>query len=340
MNDRKMASVRRIEDILPIPDADAIEVAVVGGWKVVVKKGEFTPGQLAVYFEIDSWVPTGLAAFLSKGQPPREYNGVAGERLRTIKLRGQVSQGLLLSRDVALPMTNSFQEDDDVTEFLNIQKYEKPMNAQLAGMARGNFPTLLRKTDQERIQNLKREFNSFREFTWEITEKLDGSSMTVYRIAGQFGVCSRNLDLTETEGNAFWAMARKLNIEEQLVDAGIDDIAIQGELIGPGIQGNPYKLSAPEFYVFDIYSVEIQGYVDADCRTEMVDLMELRHTPILMKNGIVGADDTIDSILLSAEGKSVLNIQTEREGLVFKCIEKPELSFKAISNKFLLKNGD
>ena len=340
MTDRKLASIRRIDEILPIPDADAIEVAVVGGWKVVVKRGEFALGDLAVYFEIDSWVPHALAPFLSKGQPPREYNGVAGERLRTIKLRGQVSQGLLLSRDVALPMTNSFQEDDDVTEFLNVQKYEKPMNAQLAGMARGNFPTLLRKTDQERIQNLKREFNSFREFTWEITEKLDGSSMTVYRIAGQFGVCSRNLDLTETEGNAFWAMARKLNIEEQLVDAGIDDIAIQGELIGPGIQGNPYKLSAPEFYVFDIYSVELQGYVNADCRREMVDLMELRHTPILMKNGIVGPDDTIDSILLSAEGKSVLNIQTEREGLVFKCIEKPDLSFKAISNKFLLKNGD
>ena len=93
---RKLASIRKIADIRPIPDADAIEVAVVDGWKVVVKKGEYSVGDLAVYIEIDSWVPYELAPFLSKGQEPREYNGVTGERLRTVKLRGQVSQGLLL----------------------------------------------------------------------------------------------------------------------------------------------------------------------------------------------------------------------------------------------------
>jgi RNA ligase (TIGR02306 family) len=93
---RKLASIRKIADIRPIPDADAIEVAVVDGWKVVVKKGEYSVGDLAVYLEIDAWVPHALAPFLSKGQEPREYNGVKGERLRTVKLRGQVSQGLLL----------------------------------------------------------------------------------------------------------------------------------------------------------------------------------------------------------------------------------------------------
>lgn len=338
MTDRKLASIRRIDEILPIPDADAIEVAVVGGWKVVVKRGEFALGDLAVYFEIDSWVPHALAPFLSKGQPPREYNGVAGERLRTIKLRGQVSQGLLLSRDVALPMTNSFQEDDDVTEFLNVQKWEKALSAQLSGVARGNFPSNIRKTDQERIQNLKREFASYKDLIWEQTEKLDGSSMTVYRMDGRFGVCSRNLDLTETEGNSFWAMARKLDIEQTLVDAGIDNIAIQGELIGPGIQGNPYKLTTHEFYVFDIFSIEFQEYVDSLSRQEMVSGMGMFNAPILRITKL--GDETIDSILTAAEGKSVLNAQTEREGVVYKCLEKPELSFKAISNKFLLKNGD
>lgn len=93
---RKLASIRRIGDIQPIEGADSIVVATIDGWKVVVKKDEFKVGDLAVYLEIDSWVPHELAPFLSKGSVPREYNGVKGERLRTIKLRGQVSQGLLL----------------------------------------------------------------------------------------------------------------------------------------------------------------------------------------------------------------------------------------------------
>jgi|SRR6056297_881963 len=93
---RKLASIRKISDIQPIEGADLIQVATVDGWKVVVKRGEFQVGDLVVYLEIDSWVPHELASFLSNGKEPREYNGVKGERLRTIKLRGQVSSGLLL----------------------------------------------------------------------------------------------------------------------------------------------------------------------------------------------------------------------------------------------------
>ena len=95
--ERKMATIRRIDAVQEIEGADKIEVAVVGGWKVVVKKGEFKKGELAVYLEIDSWVPTEVAPFLTKaGNKPKEYNGVKGERLRTVKLKKQISQGLLL----------------------------------------------------------------------------------------------------------------------------------------------------------------------------------------------------------------------------------------------------
>lgn len=130
---RKLASIRRIADIQPIRGADAIEVATVDGWRVVVKKNEFKVGDLALYLEIDSWVPHELAPFLSKGQEPRVYNGVKGERLRTIRLRGQVSQGLLLrvgERDYMYYVMKpdgqlvTVYEGDDVTEFLNIQKWE------------------------------------------------------------------------------------------------------------------------------------------------------------------------------------------------------------------------
>ena len=137
---RKLATIRTIDEIRSIPDADAIECAVVGGWTVVIKKGEFKVGDVAVYFEIDSWIPTELAPFLSNGQEPRAYDGIQGERLRTVKLRGQLSQGLLLRYWDFPKVVEAFHktrlasdEPFDVTEILGIVKYEPPVPAHLAG---------------------------------------------------------------------------------------------------------------------------------------------------------------------------------------------------------------
>jgi RNA ligase (TIGR02306 family) len=333
---RKMASIRVIDKIEPIEGADAIETALIGGWKVVVKKGEFAVGDLAVYLEIDSWVPTELAPFLSKGKDPREFNGVKGERLRTVKLRGQLSQGLLLNLDTALPFTNSFQDGDDVSEVLNIQKWERPMNAQLAGMARGNFPSLIPKTDQERVQNLVKEIVAANEagMQFEVTEKLEGSSMTCYLIDGVFGVCSRNLDLKETADNTFWQVARELDIEAKMRDTGPDaQFAIQGELIGPGIQGNIYKLSKPEFHVFDVYNIQAGDYLKPEFRRALIQRMGLTHVPVIHPESqlIWG----VEGMLKFADGKSILNSQQDREGIVFKQVDGG-MTFKAISNKYLL----
>jgi RNA ligase (TIGR02306 family) len=339
---RKLATLRKIESINPIDGADAIEVATVGGWKVVVKKGEFFVGDLALYFEIDSWIPTELAPFLSKGKEPREFEGVKGERLRTIKLRGQLSQGLLMPVNI-LPDGDCYMDGnigEDVSEILGIKKWEKPMNAQLAGMARGNFPTQIPKTDQERAQNLVKEITTvINDGTrFEVTEKLEGSSMTCYLIEGVFGVCSRNLDLKETEGNAFWATARREGVEEKM--RAIDpywSFAIQGELIGPGIQGNIYNLKETKFYVFDIYNIQTGGYLDPADRHALIDRMGLNHVPIISDSDklqdLLGIKD-FDSILSFAEGESLL-YNTEREGVVFREVNGG-MSFKAISNKYLL----
>jgi RNA ligase (TIGR02306 family) len=333
---RKLASIRTIDSIDPIEGADAIEVATVGGWKIVVKKGEFAVGDLAVYLEIDSWVPTELAPFLSKGKEPREFEGIKGERLRTIKLRGQLSQGLLLPLGIGVFDVNAvLEEGTDVTELLNIVKWEKPMNAQLAGMARGNFPSLIPKTDQERVQNLVGEIRAAcaAGSLFEITEKLEGSSMTVYLIDGEFGVCSRNLDLKETEGNAFWATARELDIESKMREVG-DNFAIQGELIGPGIQNNIYKLSKTEFHVYDVYSIVEGNYLVPTERRGLIEMMGLTHVPVITIDKDLGVGSVAD-ILTWAEDKSRLNPKQEREGIVFKQT-KGGMTFKAISNKYLL----
>jgi len=335
---RKMATIRRINAIDPIPNADAIEVATVDGWKVVIKKGEFKVGDRAVYCEIDCWIPTKLAPFLSKGKEPREYMGVKGERLRTVKLRGQLSQGLLLNLDDALPFTNSFHDGDDVSEVLNIGKWEMQVPAQLAGQVKGNFPTVIPKTDQERVQNLIEHINIAVQlgFKFEVTEKLEGSSMTVYLRDSEFGVCSRNLDLKETEGNTLWATARKDRIEEKLRANGLDNIAIQGELVGPGIQGNIYKLKYPLFMVFDVYDIENGCYLNPDARRKLIADLNLLHVPVLLVDKDLGVG-SVDEILQWADGLSVMGDINgpQREGLVFKQTNGG-MTFKVVSNSYLI----
>ena len=343
---RKLATIRKIDLLLPIEGADAIECAVVGGWKVVVKKGEYNAGDLAVYCEIDSWIPTELASFLSKGKEPREFEGIKGERLRTIKLRGQLSQGLLLPLEPTCEnIVSELFEGLDVSLPLNIVKWEAPINAQLAGQVKGNFPTAIPKTDQERVQNLTKEIKAAFEnnLLFELTEKLEGSSMTCYFIDGVFGVCSRNLDLKRDENNSFWATAIRDDIEAKMRAVGPNpgedwDFAIQGELIGPGIQGNIYKLSKPAFYVFDIYDINKGAYMEPTERQAMVKVLRLNHVPVITIGKDLGIG-TVDELLVWAEGKSVLNEKQEREGIVFKQMNGG-MTFKAISNKYLLNAKD
>lgn len=344
---RKMASVRKIDTISPIDGADAIEVAAIGGWTVVVKKNEFAVGDLAVYLEIDSWVPTELAPFLSKGGEPREFNGVKGERLRTVRLRGQVSQGLLLPINNVLganmlKTVNGdsvlVQEGDDVTELLGIQKWEAPVPAQLAGDVEGPFPAEVPKTDQERIQNLTAELTEWQnnfEFTWEVTEKLDGSSMTVFVIGDREGVCSRNWALKETEGNTLWRVARREGLIDKIRKTG-RNLALQGEIIGEGIQGNRYAISGQEFRLFDIYDIDRGRYMTPLERRVFAETHGIAHVPVFPQGMII--QEFVLGLLDMAEGKSVLNAKAEREGLVFKCNAVGGPSFKAISNRWLIKN--
>ena len=340
MTERALATIRRISALQPIEGADKIELAVVDGWKVIVKKGDYQVGQLAVYLEIDSWVPHTLAPFLTKNSTPKIYNGVEGNRLRTIKLRGQISQGLLLPVSVLCINLNQIfiRENEDVTAELGIQKWEKEIPASLAGVMKGNFPAGVPKTDQERIQNIKpKTLEDYAEnHLWEVTEKLDGSSATFYLdTEGEFHVCSRNVNLKYDPENSFWKIAERYNIAEKMKDNELFGVAIQGELVGPGIQGNQYELQDIEFFVFDIYSVTQGRYATSNERLYLSEILRLNHTPVLSEGTRITADK--DRLLKIAECYSLINASVA-EGLVFKSIHDPGISFKAINNNWLLDN--
>lgn len=351
---RKLASIQKITSINPIPNADAIEVATVGGWDVVVKKGEYCEDIPVVYLEIDSWVPHSLAPFLTKpGHQPKVYNGIEGQRLRTVKLRGQLSQGLILPMTVLANGKNNPELWEaaygyDVTEHLDIQKWEPVIAVHLQGKQKGNFPHFIPKTDQERAQNLTRTLfgEPYDNNEYEVTVKLDGSSMTIFsnKETGEIGVCSRNINLElEQEGNTFVDTAKRIGIIDALMV--IDgSYAVQGELMGPGIQGNRESLAEYTYFVYDIYDIHNKSYLSPSHRTIIFE--ELRrlganilHVPVIEDYFHLYHDGGINDMtgLLSyAEGPSLVN--SVREGLVFKA-HNSEFSFKVISNKFLLSEG-
>jgi len=302
---RKLATVRRIAEVRPIEGADLIEAVRVDGWWVVCKKDEYSVGSLAVYVEIDSWVPTKIAPFLSKGKEPKEYEGILGERLRTVKLRGQLSQGLLLPVNV---IDSDVSEDADVTEILGITKWEPPAEFRAAN-AKGNFPFFIRKTDQERLQNIKgQHLESFVGSLLQKTEKLDGSSLTMFSKDGCIGVCSRNLELIRDEENTFWKTAINNGVDNlSEFCKGLEiDIAIQGEMIGPNIQGNKYNLRDHEFYCYDIFDITNQKYLNPREYIAVLDV-EIEQSDYNGPDGdiIPGADPTAVSQtekLLKAQG--------------------------------------
>lgn len=335
MSERKLATIRKIDNIVPIKDADAIECAVVGGWNVVVKKDEFKVGELATYFEIDSWMPKELAPFLFEG---KEFEGVEGARLRTKKLRGVVSQGLLLPRQIVLDKVGEISEGMDVTELLNIKKWDKPLSPQLTGLAKGNFPSFIPKTDQERVQNLSKEIGEMQGEVFEATLKLDGSSITIYsnKEGDEWvdGVCSRNLDLKEGD-SAFWIIAKQENIHEKIHSTG-RSLAVQGEMLNTNIQGNWEKVEKLCMFVYDIYDIDAKKYLLPEERISLCNELSIPHVPVFDSEFVL--DKSVAELLTIADGDG-MNKGVKREGLVFKH-KTSDFSFKAISNSYLLKNKD
>lgn len=331
---RSLASIKIIKNIVNIENSDTLALATIDGWGVVIKRDEFKIGDTVIYCEIDSWIPTEIAPFLSKGKAPREYLGIKGEKLKTIKLRGVLSQGLILPTSI---LNFAFNEGDDVSEALSIAKWEAPIDAGLRGESRGNFPIEIPKTDEIRIQSI-RDYSLLAGRKFVMHEKLEGSSITVYKKNGEFGVCSRNINLKESDSNRFWLTAKALKLDELLAD--YDNIALQGELIGPGIQGNIYNLPEFRIYFFNILLLQNANFLGKTLsESESADFLKMKGLHKVPYLGEIVLPESRDTIIEMADGNSTL-FPRQREGIVFRSIDGIPISFKAISNKYLLKQND
>lgn len=374
MTDRKLLRVVIIDDIIEHPNADSLELAIVGGWQMCVKKGEFSKGGKAIYAEVDAMLPVlnDMFSFLA-GSSNYEVDGVQYARVKTIKLRKELSQGILFS----INGSTNFEDGHDLTTSYKVIKYEAPSERQ-AGSALGSvkkaklFPDFIPKTDQERVQNIVRKYEAAvatgEEF--EISYKLDGSSFTAYIKGDKVGVCSRNVELqlqrevwgwkkritemwkqflkhgryarwqtgVDPESNSFTSLFTELNLEDALKRARMfigGDIAIQGEMVGPSIQGNFEGVDKNKLYVYSVFDIDKGVYFLPDTAQSIVSYAGLTYVPVLEYRTVLPA--TVGEVIAMADGPSGLNGKY-REGLVFKSLRR-NFTFKVISNKYLLKEA-
>ncbi len=268
-----IATIQKVKSVRNHPNADALDLVEVLGWQVVTKRNEFKEGDLVIYITTDSVLPE---------RPEFEFLRNKNFRIRPIRLRQMHSAGICFPLNI-LPDydPNNYgnkmcshtsvdgrygvilTEGTDVTEILGVKHYEKPMPPQLAGQAFGGMPSFLIITDEENLRSSPDAVPEMIGRPFYITRKDDGCSGTFFQKEGEFGVTSRRIHLKDTEGNGFWMMARKYDIQNVLQKAFPDmSIAVQGEIVGPAIQKNKLGLTEMEFHLFNLFDIVNRTYLD------------------------------------------------------------------------------
>lgn len=358
---RNLASIQQVRALHPIAGKDRIVLAEVLGWQVIVQKDEYKPGDKCIYVEVDSVLPE---------KPEFEFLRKKDFRIKTMKMGGVISQGICFPLSILPP--GNYEVGDDVTGIIGVVKYDEyavkadnkapksrlrqfmfrhRLTRPLARLIwsptkreRDGFPDFVAKTDETRIQNMPALLQN-KEVRWVGREKIDGQSGTFFlrRIRSvfpflpcryDFGVCSRNLRLVSPDASAHWAVAEKYRMKEVLQEliGDHDWVCIQGEVIGPKVQGNKYHVSEPDLYCFNL--IYPTGKVPCSEAEVLVGEHGLKWVPLVVDGYVL--PDTVPELIDFATGHSALYPDL-REGVVFRNYETGR-SFKAVSNEFLLKH--
>ena len=349
---RKLASIQRIWNIEPIEGADRIELAHVLGWQCVVNKGQFKPMDLAVYFEVDSFLPIREEFEFMRATSYRNTD-IMGEgfKLRTMKFRGQISQGLLQPIETFEELKGINTEEDevvgtDVTDLLGVKKWEIEERATTSGTVIGTLPYDIPHTDETRVQAEPELIKEFDGLEYYISTKMDGSSHSMGIDENGFHVTGHNYEYKDDDSSSFYKLIKERGYKEKLYTffekCGLKTLTIQGELCAPGIQKNPLKLTKPEWYVFTIR--EDGKRVGLDRMNEICNELGLNMVPIEERGmNLPEKYPTVDALLKREEGN--YSSGGRKEGIVirptepvFSSLISGALSMKVVSNKYLLKN--
>ncbi len=274
-----LATIQKVKDVRKHPNADALDIVKVLGWEVVTKRDEYKVGDFCIYVVIDTILPE---------KPEFEFLRNKHFRIKPIRLRKEYSNGICFPLSILPP---DFQVEDgaDVTDAIGVKKYEKPVPAELAGVAVGHIPGFLIITDEDNLRSNPEAVPEMYGRPYYITRKEDGSSGTYFIRDSTFGVCSRRIHLKDTESNGFWKMARKYDIENVLKLAFPDqNIAIQGEVVGPGIQNNKLGLKELEFRLFNLFDINNRCYFDYARIVDFTTKYNIPMVPLICEGSAFG----------------------------------------------------
>jgi RNA ligase (TIGR02306 family) len=330
---RALATIQEVDKIAAIDGSDFLELAHIKGWQCVVKKGEFREGEQAVYFEVDSFLPVDERyEFLRKTSYRDNADNGEGFRIKTLRLRGQLSQGLLLPLS-GFPEIADCEAGSDVTEALGVKKWYMPEAPSATGTSIGGRPFGIPASDEIRIQSEPGLIDKLKGRPYYITTKMDGTSCIVYCIEGKIGCCSRNHEIKDEEGALYWTPVYKYELKDKLLRLN-QNVVLTGELCGPGIQKNRLRLDAYAWYVFDCKVGDTAKYASYG---EMADFCEALGVPTVPLEELgENYDYSLDDLLRKAQGKYASGL--DKEGIVVRDSDRPhEVSFKVLNNDFLLK---
>jgi RNA ligase (TIGR02306 family) len=333
---RSLVTIQKVKEISVIPDSDFLELAHVMGWQCVVKKGEFNAGDLGVYYEVDSFLPVDERyEFLRTSSYRENVDNGAGFRIRTMRMRGQLSQGLLLPLN-KFPELEGLGEGADVTEKLDVRKWYIPETATAGGIIIGERPNGIPASDEIRIQSALELLEELKGKPYYITTKMDGTSGIVYYIDGKIGCCSRNKEIKDEESSLYWVPVYKYALKEKLSKLG-KNIVFTGEICGPGIQRNKLRLPGIDWYVFDVKDWDAGKYLPYDEAVKLCAELELPVVPLEERGEQF--DYSLETLLEKAKGKYQSGL--DKEGIVVRNTQSPKaVSFKVLNNNALLKEKD
>ncbi len=352
---RQLVTIQSIDKIIKHPNADRLYIATIGLWEMITAE-PLNVGDEVLFFEIDSMMPLSDSRYeFLRGRHQKVVNGREYSRLRTMRLRKELSQGLIIPISHFSTELKQFAHPDNTAhlqDILGVIKYEKP-----AWLTRGkgsnpeignSFPDDIPKTDQERVQNCVRQYQDafVADETFEASYKLHGSSITILVRNNELEVCSRNYSLRipnvfewDVVTNHFIDTAIRSGIIFRLIMLHVAtgrNIAVQGEIFGEGINDNFENIKGHDINIFDVFDIDKQRYMLPNERMEFLREHNIQSVPIFDAN--FKLPENPRDCLKIADGDSAYNGKF-REGLVFKCNTR-DFSFKAVSNRFLEKTDE
>ena len=357
------------------------------GWNVIAGKDEFKIGELVVFIEPDTILPVRQEfEFLRKRCWNSIYEGfrIRVMKLAGIYSQGIIFPLSILPVKKGF-FKKIYKEGQDITYLLNIIHYDEEEMAELKyrknhkqkkykgikkllyklglmgrkkkqARKRGNFPSFFPHTDETRVESILEILDYIKGKDIYITEKIDGCSASFFYKDDKFGVCSRNVKLVKEKeykfiGDSHWFVTKKYNIEENLslyCKENNKNLVLQGEVIGPKIQGNKYKLLEPDLYLYQAFDINKQTFLDFEDFMLLLEALKLKSVPILYMGNERDLNlNSINDWEKYSVGKSTVNTIIQREGIVVRTVKeetalrlktvKQRLSFKVCNPEFDLK---